>query len=143
MMTPVIVFAEGGPEESVTIETELLTALRNSLQQSTNSSFVLTVKESDGNLVAGLTAGCSYGWLLIKTLWVAESYRRQGLARKLMAQAEEKAVGLHCHGVWLDTSSPGAMRFYEGIGYEIFGELRNEEDQLPPSHRRWFMKKRL
>ena len=140
---PDLVISDGGPEEVARIESELLAALRSSLPQSANSSFVLTVTDPDGHQVAGLTASTSYGWVLIKTLWVAESHRRQGLARKLMAQTEEKGTGLDCHAAWLDTSSPDARRFYEGIGYEVFGELKNEASQQPPSHRRWFMKKRL
>lgn len=143
MNRPDLVFSEGGPEEADRIEAELLAALRSSQPQAANVSFVLTSKTGDGDLVAGLTAGSSYGWLLIKTLWVAENHRRQGLAAKLMAQAEEKGVELDCHAAWLDTSSSGAKRFYEGLGYAVFGELKNEEGQKPQAHRRWFMKKDL
>lgn len=138
-----LVFSKGGPEDADRIEAELLAALRSSQPQAVNASFVLTSKNGDGDLVAGLTAGSSYGWLLIKTLWVAESHRRQGLAAKLMAQAEKKGLALDCHAAWLDTSSPDAKRFYEGLGYAVFGELKNEGNQKPPAHRRWFMKKDL
>lgn len=143
MIQPDLILAAGGADDAARIEAALLTALRATQPQAVNDAFVLTVKNDEGELVAGLTAGSSYGWLLIKTLWVAESHRRQGLAQRLMTQAEEKGVDLDCHAAWLDTSSPDARRFYEKLGYEVFAELKNEEGQKPPAHRRWFLKKRL
>lgn len=143
MTQPDLSFCEGGPEDAARIETELLTALRASQPQAVNDAFVLTVKDGEGVLAAGLTAGSSYGWLLIKSLWVSEEYRRQGLARRLMLQAEEQGLRLGCHAAWLDTSNLDAKRCYERLGYQVFGELKNEPDQHPASHCRWFMKKGL
>lgn len=125
------------------LEKELLESLRSSLPQAENASFTLAAKDSLGKLVGGLVASTSYGWLLIKSLWVDEAYQNQGLGRRLMAQAEQKAQAIGCHGAWLDTSSPDAMQFYKKLGYESFGQLSNVAGQQPVSHNRWFMKKAL
>lgn len=138
-----VTIAEDDPKVAGTIETELLRSLRATLPQSDNQGFVLSAKSERGELVGGLTASTSYGWLLVKNLWVAETQRGKGLGRALMAKAETKARDLGCHGAWLDTSSPDARRFYERLGYETFGQLSNATGQTPETHRRWFMKKAL
>ena len=65
------------------------------------------------------------------------------MTKSLMPEAENKALELDCHSLWLDTSSPKAMQFYAALGYEVFGALENKEDQQPPTHRRWFMRKAI
>jgi predicted N-acetyltransferase YhbS len=130
-------------QDAQLIEENLLAALRRELKQSVNEQFVLAARLDDNTLVGGLTASTSYGWLLIKTLWVDENQRRQGLGQTLMQRAESKGHKLGCHGAWLDTSSPTAKAFYEHLGYAAFSQLSNSPDQEPPTHHRWFMKKRL
>ena len=61
----------------------------------------------------------------------------------MMARAEAKARAVGCHGAWLDTSNPEAMRFYAKLGYKPFGQLGNTPGQSPAGHRRWFMQKAL
>lgn len=125
------------------IEQQLLQSLRSELVQSENHSFILTAKSKQNEVVAGLSASSSYGWLLIKTLWVKESYRAKGLGKQLMAKAEAHGTTLGCHTAWLDTSNPDAEQFYRNNGYCEFGRLENTPEQCPPSHKRWFMKKTL
>ncbi|MEO1250227.1 MAG: GNAT family N-acetyltransferase [Pseudomonadota bacterium] len=138
-----VTIAEGDPNDAAAIEGELLRSLRSALPQSENTSIVLIIDNGSDGLVGGLTASTSYGWMLVKTLWIAESERGKGYARALMRNAEERARALGCHGAWLDTSNPAARRFYAQLGYQSFGQLENADGQHPPSHRRWFMKKHL
>lgn len=125
------------------LESELLNSLADTLPQSSNSSFVLAANDPSSNLIGGLTASISYGWLLVKILWVKDEYRGVGLGRSLMNQAETRGIELGCHHVWLDTSNPEAMSFYQALHYETFGQLSNAPDKYPSSHNRWFMKKPL
>lgn len=138
-----IQFSLGNDEAGKQIETALLTSLSNDLPQSTNVSFVLTAKNLAGELIGGLTASTSYGWFLVKVVWVKDDFRGCGLGRALMDKAEEKARNSECHSLWLDTSNPDAKRFYDSLGFTVFGELHNKPDQYPPEHSRWFMKKAL
>ncbi len=134
---------EGNDVIANELDSELLKSLGEVLPQSSNTSFVLAIKDSSNNLIGGLTASTSYGWLLVKVLWVKNECRGTGLGRSLMKQAERKGIELGCHHIWLDTSNPEAMSFYQSLNYEIFGQLSNGPDQYPPSHCRWFMKKLL
>lgn len=123
------------------IEAELLRSLRQDLPQAHNGTFVLSAKAPHNGLVGGLVASTSYGWLLVKSIWVAEAHRNRSLGRILLECAEERARTNGCHGAWLDTSNPAARDFYARLGYEVFGQLANALDQHPADHRRWFMKK--
>ena len=135
--------SDSDAEAAGLIEQSLLETLRSELPQATNKSFVLTLKDSVGTIVGGLTASTSYGWLLIKVLWVEEAHRGRGYGRQLIEAAERKARDYDCHSVWLDTSHPDAVRFYATLGFEVFGELSNAEGKYPEGHSRWFLKKSL
>jgi GNAT superfamily N-acetyltransferase len=138
-----IEFSEDEQSISQLLESELLDSLGNTLPQAENVSFVLSARDPNENIIGGLSASTSYGWLLVKLIWVDKDYRNQGLGRLLMERAERKGVKIGCHGAWLDTSNPEAMAFYLRLGYEQFGLLSNTADQQPESHKRWFMKKSL
>jgi GNAT superfamily N-acetyltransferase len=90
-----------------------------------------------------VVASTSYGWLLVKMLWVDRAWRRTGVGTRLMAAAEEKGREIGCHAGWLDTSSAEARAFYLRLGYTVFGTLENEGGDVPAGHTRWFMRKRL
>jgi len=84
-------------------------------------------------------AGETYsGWLLIRYLWVSDALRSQRIGRKLMGDAEARALERGCHSAWIDTFSFQAPGFYPKLGYEVFGEL-----DYPPGHRRIFFRKHL
>ena len=57
---------------------------------------------------------------LIRNLWVDESRRRQGIARKLMAAAEELAAGAGIGYLSLEVNADNtpARQLYEGMGFE-------------------------
>jgi len=139
----IFVSASQKDEISAEVEQHLLDALAQSNTQSRNEHIVLKANDSQGDLVAGLTAATSYSWLLIKTLWVADSQRGTGLGRKLVVAAEEKGLELGCSNAWLDTSNPAAHGFYLKLGYRDFGVLQNDTRTFPPDHQRWFMRKKL
>ncbi len=128
---------------SEAIEARLLASLAETSEQSNNGSFVLAIHDDAGGLIGGLTGRTSYGWLLIKTLWVDAQYRRTGLGSRLVSEGENRGQALGCHSAWLDTSNQQAYEFYTALGYDVFGEISNRDGQSPLGHKRWFMKKPL
>ncbi len=132
---------ESANKLGIEIETRLRETLRKAQAQAQNASVVLAAHDDNKQLVGGLAAHCSYGWLLIKSLWVDDSLRRSGIGTRLMIEAEHVARSVNCHGIWLDTSSAGARRFYLSLGYHEFGRLDNLPGQLPEGHQRWFLRK--
>ncbi len=137
------VSASEQPEVSDAIETELLRSLAEVNLQSENESVCIIARNDAGERIGGVTGSTSYGWLLVKMLWVCETCRGQRIARDLMATAKERARGLQCHSAWLDTTNTQAREFYLNLGYEDFGVLQNGPERTPEDHCRWYMKKLL
>jgi ribosomal protein S18 acetylase RimI-like enzyme len=79
------------------------------------------VGEIDGRLVASVMAGYEghRGWL--NYLAVDPTFRRRGLGRSLVAEAERRLAELGCPKVNLQVRSPnaGAIEFYRRIGYAV------------------------
>ena len=128
------------PLVAIDIETALLADLQQSAPQGRNEMITLSVNATDGRLVAGLVGSTSYGWLLIKMLWVADELRRQGYGRALVLNAFNHAKSLGCHSAWLDTSNRDAMQFYRALEFTVFGIIENSGPQEPAGHQRWFLK---
>jgi GNAT superfamily N-acetyltransferase len=135
---------EGDPDGAIAAEIEdrLIESLRRNVPQNDSEPLTLVAREGP-TIIGGLTGSTSYGWLLVKILWVTEEMRRRGLGTDLMAQAEALARARGCHGGWLDTSSADAERFFCRLGYKSFGVLENVWDERPPGHRRTFLAKRF
>jgi GNAT superfamily N-acetyltransferase len=130
-------------EAAILVEGRLVAALRENVPPNDAQPLALLAHDSGRALVGGLIGSTSYGWLLVKILWVDERARGRRLGQELMQAAECEAIRRGCHGAWLDTSSRAAARFYERLGYRTFGTLENGPDDRPRGHRRWFMRKRL
>ena len=86
-LTPVP--AAAFPSAAAEIERALLASLAEANEQSTNLSFAVEAR-ADGRRIGGVVASTSYGWLLVKMLWVDRAWRRAGVGARLMAAAEEK-----------------------------------------------------
>ena len=117
------------PLVAIDIETALLADLQQSAPQGRNETITLSVNATDGRLVAGLVGSTSYGWLLIKMLWVADELRRQGYGRAHVLNAFNHAKSLGCHSAWLDTSNRDAMQFYRALEFTVFGTIENSGPQ--------------
>lgn len=141
-MVKTVLRPTSSPDVPAQLEQRLLSDLRQASAQGVNTELTLELREDD-SLVGGLVGSTSYGWLLIKILWVAPSFRKQGYGRDLIEAATTQAKSIGCHSVWLDTSDETAMQFYQKIGFEHFGMLENRADAMPIGHRRYFMKMHL
>jgi ribosomal protein S18 acetylase RimI-like enzyme len=99
---------------------------------------VLTVRNAEGSLIAGLTAEIFWNALYVDVLWVDEKYRRQGHGASLLEQAEAIASAESCDVVYLSTFDFQAPGFYAKHGYAVIGELQG----VPRgSTGRWFCKR--
>ena len=101
--------------------------------------FTLTVREADGQLIAGLTGEFFWNALYVAVLWVGEPARRQGYGRALMQEAESMARTRGCDISFLFTMTFQAPEFYRKLGYEPIGELLDS----PRGHTRFWLAKRL
>ena len=97
------------------------------------------VRNDSGAIVAGISGYTAWGWLYVQWLWVAEEQRGAGLAGRMLAAAEADAKARGCHGAYIDTFSPVALKTYQRAGYVPFGAL----EDFPPGRTRMFLQKRL
>lgn len=56
------------------IEAELLSAISTDQPQTVNESLVFCARTETDRIIGGVTGATSYGWLLVKTLWVDADY---------------------------------------------------------------------
>ena len=85
--------------------------------------------EIDGILVGGLNAYMSaFHILYVDTVFVAETYRRQGIGKKLIFEMKRRAKKLGANMIRLDTFDWQGYEFYKSLGYEEVGHYYNEED---------------
>jgi GNAT superfamily N-acetyltransferase len=100
----------------------------------------LSIVAHDGDTVAGgLNGSMHWGWCYIRHLWVEAAWRRRGLGRRLVDEAEVWARARGCVGLYVDTFDAGAAMFYERAGYDVFGRIEG----FPPGHARYFLQKKL
>jgi GNAT superfamily N-acetyltransferase len=98
---------------------------------------ILIRSQHDEVTIGGLLGRTSFRRLFIELLFVPESLRGQGVGRDLLQKAEVEAKTRGCLGVWLETFSADAHRFYEANGYRTFGEIAD----YPPGNTRYFLSK--
>ena len=102
-------------------------------------ALAVLVRNAKESTVAGISGYTAWGWLYIQWLWIAESQRGQGLAGRMLDAAETEAKARSCHGAYIDTFNPVALKVYERAGYLPFGSLEN----FPQGRTRTFLQKRL
>jgi ribosomal protein S18 acetylase RimI-like enzyme len=90
----------------------------------------------DRQIIGGLVGDISWGWLHVDILWVAESYRQNGVGTSLMDRAEAEASMMGVQQAYLETTDFQALGFYKNRRYQEFTQL---EDR-PPGHICYYMK---
>jgi GNAT superfamily N-acetyltransferase len=99
----------------------------------------ILLKDSTGQMSAGIYA-CTWGGCLdIRLLWVRADRRRAGLGSNLMRAAEREAIARGCHVATVETHSFQAPGFYKKLGYEEIGVL----DGYPVRNKKYYLKKIL
>lgn len=102
-------------------------------------TLAVLARDKDGSLLAGISGYTAWGWLYVQWLWVRETERGRGLAGRMLAAAEAEAKSRGCHGSYIDTFNPVALRAYERAGYRPFGSLAD----FPAGRTRTFLQKQL
>ncbi|TNM62973.1 GNAT family N-acetyltransferase [Aliirhizobium smilacinae] len=87
------------------------------------ASLAVFIRDEQDRVIGGLSGYTSWGWLFTQLLFIPETLRGQGMAAKLLEQAEAEARRRGCRGAWIDTFNPQALKAYQRQGYEMFGEL--------------------
>lgn len=97
------------------------------------------VRDSQGAIIAGLTAYTWGGTLRILVLWVHEDWRKHGYGTQLLAAAEQEALARGCKQAVVDTHSFQAPQFYPKQGYTVCGVIAD----FPVGYQEIVFQKRL
>ena len=126
--------------EDLAFLAERLTAFNDGdVGPSEKKALAVFVRDEDGAVVAGISGYTAWGWLYVQWLWLDAGHRGQGLAAQMLAAAEVEAKARGCHGAYIDTFNPVALKVYRRAGYVPFGELRD----FPKGRTRTFLQKSL
>jgi GNAT superfamily N-acetyltransferase len=83
------------------------------------------IRDENGEILGSITAQTYYwNYLEIAFLWVHEEHRSQGIASRLLADAEQEAVARGCTRSQLDTFNFQTLGFYLKAGYKEFGSIQ-------------------
>lgn len=141
-------------EVSLDPNEEFSTYITNKLKEYNNASSVhhkesrkegarqpirVILTDAKNNWIGGLTAETYWGWCEIDYFWISDEYRGKGLGRQLIQKAEEAAKEKGATQSLLTTFEFQARTFYEMIGYEVVGEIKD----YPPGSSHYTMVKKL
>ncbi|MGI2856322.1 GNAT family N-acetyltransferase [Shewanella algae] len=124
------------------LQNELIDKLRTYNHSYINESskpLAAIARDSEGQLIGGVSGRSIYRQLLIEVVWVAKEHRGSGLGSRLMALCEQEAIKRGCLAAQLDTLSFQAPAFYAKQGFEVVGSVSG----IPGSPDRYFMCKRF
>ncbi|MEM5732220.1 GNAT family N-acetyltransferase [Shewanella algae] len=124
------------------LQNELIDKLRtynHSHINETSQPLAAIARDSERQLIGGVSGRSIYRQLLIEVVWVAKEHRGSGLGSRLMALCEQEAIKRGCLAAQLDTLSFQAPAFYAKQGFEVVGSVSG----IPGSPGRYFMCKRF
>ena len=104
--------------------------------------FPVTVllRDDSGAIRGGGLGNAWASWLHVDVLWVDDDCRGRGWGARLLEAMEDQARVRGCTHAHLDTFSfQAGPRFYERLGYRVFGVLPDH----PPGHTHYFLSRRL
>ncbi len=84
-------------------------------------AFEMAVKDAHGRTVGGVSVSSVLGVMWLEVLWVADEFRRRGLASWLVLEAERIACEKGCVGAGTWTFNWQGPDFYPTIGYDLRG----------------------
>ncbi|WP_323789798.1 GNAT family N-acetyltransferase [Psychroserpens sp.] len=98
------------------------------LESTERISFVALI----GSTLIGCSSGLAHkngekysGWFYLTDLFVEKKFRDQGLGSVLLTELEDKISTIGVQNIWLWTSGPPTLRFYDRHGYTQFTEMEN------------------
>ena len=97
------------------------------------------LRNDQGRVVGGVQGSLWGRSMHIDVLWVDETQRGRRYGSKLMKAIEDYAAAQGHPLVYVETTSFQARPFYEGLGYQVFGELPG----ISEGHTMYFLKKEV
>jgi GNAT superfamily N-acetyltransferase len=71
----------------------------------------------EGRVVAGGSGRTEYSRLFVSYLWVAQEFRGQGIARRVLKEIESEAAIRGCRDALIETLDDSVANLYSRLGY--------------------------
>lgn len=83
------------------------------------------VAYDDNKLIGGAIGFIKYDWYFLDMLYIDEKYRKGKIGTSLINELENFAFKKKLIGIRTDTWDFQAKEFYEKMGFNLFGELKD------------------
>ena len=87
--------------------------------------YSIFLKDDKGKIYGGIIVTFSFNLMHIDQLWIDEMLRGKHYGTQLMEMVEKEAIKRGCTISCTDTFSYQAPKFYENLGYAIYGKLED------------------
>jgi ribosomal protein S18 acetylase RimI-like enzyme len=104
-----------------------------------DTRFAVFARNDSGKVIGGIRATAFWNYCTIELLWLSDEARGKGIGTKLMSQAESYAQDNGFEYIRTETLSFQAKPFYQKLGYEVYGELKD----YPTGHTMYCLVKKL
>jgi GNAT superfamily N-acetyltransferase len=140
-MDPILTLTDTPDEEAHAILSEGLNAHNHEAAGYTDRQplSVLVKDAESGKVIGGVIGRTSFGLLFIDIVYLPRSLRGRDIGTRMLDMAEAEGRRRGCRAAVLYTISFQAPRFYERLGWRVFGEIPCD----PPGTSRVFMTKNL
>ncbi len=120
---PLIAESHPDPAEVALLEEQVMASAIVASGYEPERELAIFVRGQDGQVLAGISGITWGGYCDLHLLWVSASLRGRGMARRLVAAAEDEARKRGCSFTMFfayDLLTPG---LYDGLGYEVLATV--------------------
>jgi GNAT superfamily N-acetyltransferase len=141
LMTPVLTVSSEPEPEAVQVIGDGLNGYNDAIVGYADRLLlhVIARDPGSGEILGGISGRSSLGLMFLDLVYLPESLRGQDLGTRMLAMAEDEGRRRGCRAAVLYTISFQAPRFYERLGWRVFGEVPCD----PPGTSRVFLTKEL
>lgn len=90
-----------------------------------SGEFAIFLRDKRQQIQGGIVAEIDWGMMYVDLLWLDDSLRGKNLGKALLATIEQTTLKLGLSHIYLMTTEFQALKFYQHLGYELFGTLMN------------------
>ena len=137
--THLVVETEPAPEDVRFLEDRLYEYNVEQTGVNDGQWLAIFVRDEQRTIRAGAEGWTWCGSCYIRTVWVHQDLRGQGVGTRLLQAVEQEARTRGCLQIVLTSFSFQAPGFYQKLGYEVFAVLEDH----PQHHQHDYWRKRL
>ena len=116
---------EPKPEDKKVMVDGMLAYHANNGHPRKTEIYSILLKDKENNVKGSVIVTFLWNGMHIDSLWIDESIRNQDWGSKLMKMVEEEGIKKGCTIAYTDTFTWQAPKFYEKLGYEMYGKLND------------------